>query len=88
MNTDKQDDWIAYLKSKPASDNYKSWIVAVFLSFFFGMQGFDRFYLGYKKLGIIKMITAGGLGVWWIVDFIMILTGKLPDAEGGKLKRG
>ncbi len=60
----------------------KSWIVAVLLSFFLGGLGIDRFYLGYTTLGIIKLITLGGLGVWALIDFILILIRALQPKDG------
>ena len=65
----------------------KSFMVAVLLSFFVGYLGADRFYLGYTGLGIAKLLTFGGCGIWSIIDFIMILMGKLPDAEGQPLAK-
>src|SRR6476661_3797947 len=60
----------------------KSWTTALVLSILLGGLGVDRFYLGYTKLGVIKLITLGGCGIWSIIDIINIATGKLPDAEG------
>jgi len=54
----------------------------ILLSFFLGYWGADRFYLGQSRLGILKIITGGGLGVWWLVDFILALTGAMKDDEG------
>ena len=65
----------------------KSWVVAVLLSFFLGGFGVDRFYLGYVGLGILKLITFGGCGVWALIDFIMILLNKVPDAQGRPLQK-
>jgi TM2 domain-containing membrane protein YozV len=62
-------------------------MVALLLSIFVGTLGIDRFYLGYTGLGILKLLTAGGCGIWWIIDIIMIATDKLPDAKGRPLAK-
>ena len=60
----------------------KSFLVTVLLSIFVGQLGIDRMYLGYVGLGIFKLLTLGGLGIWWIIDLIMIATRKLGPADG------
>ena len=60
-------------------------MVALLLSIFLGELGIDRFYLGYIGLGILKLITAGGFGIWWLVDLILIATGKMKTKDGQEL---
>ena len=64
----------------------KSFLVAILLSIFVGSLGVDRFYLGYVGLGILKLVTLGGCGIWSIVDIILIATGKLQDKNGVPLQ--
>ncbi len=52
----------------------KKWLVALLLSIFVGSLGIDRFYMGYIGTGILKLITLGGFGLWWLIDLILIAT--------------
>lgn len=60
-------------------------IVALLLSIFLGQLGVDRFYLGYIGLGLLKLFTFGGCGVWWLIDIILIATRKVNDSDGQPL---
>lgn len=62
----------------------KSKMVALILSIVLGELGIDRFYLGYIGTGIIKLITCGGFGIWWLIDLILIATGKLKPKDGSE----
>ena len=62
----------------------KSKIVALLLSIFLGELGIDRFYLGYIGLGILKLITCGGFGIWYIIDIILIATENLKPKDGSE----
>ena len=70
-----------------AGGEQKSWMTALLLSFFLGMFGVDRFYLGYTGLGIAKLLTGGGCTIWALIDFIMIAMNKIPDAQGNPLQK-
>lgn len=63
----------------------KDWLTALLLSIFLGSLGVDRFYLGYTGLGILKLVTLGGCGIWSLIDIIMIATNKLKDSNGTPL---
>jgi TM2 domain-containing membrane protein YozV len=71
--------------SAPPPTGGKDWLVALLLSIFLGSLGVDRFYLGYIGLGILKLITCGGIGIWWLIDLILIATGKMTDSTGQAL---
>ncbi|MDR0293429.1 MAG: TM2 domain-containing protein [Oscillospiraceae bacterium] len=63
----------------------KSKTTALLLSVFLGVVGVDRFYLGYTGLGVLKLMTVGGLGIWWVIDIIRIATWKMKDIKGNDL---
>ncbi len=60
----------------------REWLATLLFSFFLGGLGIDRFYLGYTGLGLLKLFTLGGCGIWSLIDFILIAFNKLKDANG------
>ncbi|KAF9404757.1 hypothetical protein BGZ94_003968 [Podila epigama] len=63
----------------------RSYPIAILLSIFFGYVGVDRFYLGYVISALLKLFTAGGFGIWYIIDIVLIVIGGLPDHNGCSL---
>jgi TM2 domain-containing membrane protein YozV len=55
---------------------------AFLLALFFGVFGVHRFYVGKIGTGLLQLFTAGGLGLWWLLDLLVILLGGFTDKEG------
>ena len=73
--------------NEPCAYELKSRITAGCLSFFLGIFGADWFYLsqgngGYIAAGVFKLLTGGGGGIWWLVDWIRVAASAFPDGNG------
>lgn len=60
----------------------KSRLVALLLCWFLGFFGGHRFYVGKVGTGLLMLFTCGGLGIWWLIDFIIIIVGSFRDKSG------
>jgi TM2 domain-containing membrane protein YozV len=60
----------------------RSRLAALLLCFFLGVFGVHRFYVGKIGTGVAMIFTAGGLGIWVLIDFIMIIVGGFTDIDG------
>jgi hypothetical protein len=70
------------LTSPAAAGGEKSQLIALILVIALGGLGIHRFYLGYTWQGVVQLLTAGGCGVWAIIDLIRIITGDLQPKNG------
>ena len=68
-----------------STSNKNRWLAAI-LAFFFGVFGAHRFYVGKIGTAIFQLLTIGGLGIWAMIDFVIILFGEFTDSEGNKIK--
>lgn len=67
-NTEISESEIMALQSQ-----MKDPLLSILLSIFIGTLGVDRFYVGDVGLGIGKLLTAGGCGIWWLIDIFLIV---------------
>jgi TM2 domain-containing membrane protein YozV len=70
-----------------APTDQKSFVAALLLCFFLGGLGVHRFYVGKVGTGILQLVTLGGLGIWVLIDLIMIIVGAFKDKQGRPLAR-
>lgn len=53
--------------------NFKDPMLNFIISIFGGQLGIDRFLIGDTGLGIVKLITCGGCGIWTLIDWFLIM---------------
>ena len=63
------------------------WLTLFLLTFFVGVLGVHRFYVGKIGTGFLMLLTLGGLGVWFRVDLILVVTGQFTNKDGEKIPR-
>lgn len=74
--------FVKKMKEKETSkkaEGGKSRVVALLLCMFLGVLGIHRFYMGNTVVGIIQLLTGGGLGIWVAIDFWRIVFGGFKD---------
>ncbi len=64
----------------------KGFVPTLLLCFFLGAFGVHRFYVGKVGTGILMLLTLGGLGIWALIDFVMIAVSSFKDKDGRVIK--
>lgn len=72
-------------RAAAASASDRSFIATWLFSWLLGVFGVDRFYLGKVGTGILKLLTIGGFGIWWLVDLVLTLTNAQKDGDGRRV---
>ena len=72
--------------SAESGNSEKSFVATLILCFLLGGLGVHRFYVGKIGTGILMLLTFGGLGIWTLVDLIIIATQKFKDSKGLLIK--
>jgi TM2 domain-containing membrane protein YozV len=65
----------------------RSRLVALLFCVLLGVFGVHRFYVGKIGTGILMLLTFGGLGIWTLIDLILIAVGSFRDKEGRRVFR-
>lgn len=63
----------------------KSRTATFLFCFFLGGFGAHRFYVGKPGTAVLMMFTFGGLGIWTIIDFIVIIAGGFRDGRDRRI---
>ena len=70
------------VQSNPKSE--KGYVPMILLCFFLGGLGVHRFYAGKVGTGILMLLTLGGLGIWTLIDFVIIVLGNCINKTSTK----
>ena len=69
-----------WCQSHTRARGLRSYPQAMILSALLGWCGADRIYMGYTGVGILKLFTLGGVGIWWFIDLVLLATGSLQPS--------
>jgi TM2 domain-containing membrane protein YozV len=65
----------------------RSRLVALLFCILLGVFGVHRFYVGKIGTGILMLLTLGGLGIWTLIDLILIAVGSFRDKQNRRVFR-
>ncbi len=69
-----------------SGNSEKSFVTTLILCVLLGGLGIHRFYVGKTGTGILMLLTLGGLGIWSLIDLIVIATQNFTDSQGLKIR--
>ena len=69
-----------------AESNYTRLPIFI-LCLLFGWLGIHRFFVGKVGTGVLMLVTIGGLGIWMVIDLILIVFGQFRDRDGRRILR-
>lgn len=74
------------MSSENTGNSEKNFVATLILCILLGSIGVHRFYAGRIVTGILMILTIGGLGIWVLIDLIIIATGSFKDSQGLPIK--
>lgn len=63
----------------------KSRLITLLLCLCLGVLGVHRYYVGKIGTGLLMLCTGGGLGIWWVIDLVFIVSGSFRDRQGRRI---
>lgn len=66
----------------------KDKVILIILSYLLGIFGIDRMYLGCWVSGFLKLVTLGGLGIWYLIDLLMIMVNAFNYSQSPAICSG
>jgi class 3 adenylate cyclase len=74
-------------KIETATISSRKRLLTIVLCTVFGLFGAHRFYVGKRTSGFLQLFTIGGLGIWYVIDLLIVLFGEFTDSEGKEIKK-
>lgn len=70
-----------------SSTSIHSRAIAMIFVVLLGIVGAHRFYVGRTATAFAMLFTLGGLGIWWLIDIVIVASGQLKDSEGKRVSK-
>lgn len=76
-----------WVRQSAGNVSEKSWGTCLMLFIFLGWIAAHRFYAGKVVTAILYIMTLNGIGIWWLIDLILILSKNFKDNENKLIKK-